>query len=120
MSYRLSWLQPTLALKIKDLRFPCLRADTCGAEPTGACAPLGNALRSALHITEREEATMFLSIVATVNSTVIGWARTIGQAVKRLLRPPSSIGTMACAVARGVTGSRSDLLAENASIMSSC
>ena len=63
---------------------------------------------------------MFLSIVATVNSTVIGLARTIGQAVKRLLRPPSSIGRMACAVARGVTRSRSDLLAENASIMSSC
>ncbi len=57
---------------------------------------------------------MFLRIVATVKSTVLGWARTIGQAVKCLLRPPSSVATMACAAARDVIRSRSDLLAENA------
>ncbi len=57
---------------------------------------------------------MITSIVCAIAKCVVDWARSLGQVVKRLLRPTRTLATASAGAARDLVRSRSELLAENA------
>ena len=57
---------------------------------------------------------MIASIVCAMKNGIVDWARSLGQMVKRLLRPTRTIATASAGAARDLVRSRSELLAENA------
>ena len=57
---------------------------------------------------------MLREIVATLKDAVVGWVRSIGDVVKRLVDPMRALATASAGAARDAVRSRSELVAENA------
>ncbi len=54
------------------------------------------------------------TLIGAVKTIVVGTVRTLGRAVKRLLRPARPVATATAGAARDAVKSRRDLLVENA------
>ena len=57
---------------------------------------------------------MLADVIAAVKNTLISWARTVGNAMKRLAQPARAVATAAAGVTRDGTRNRRELLVENA------
>jgi len=57
---------------------------------------------------------MFASCCVAVKTRIAGWARTVPNAIKKFLKPSSSVSTLAMGAARDLVRSRPELVAENA------